>query len=236
MLHSLVALCGALATAGAAPTETAARVQGDYIEARTADIYTGPCFSNSEIFLTGHQAVLAWKVTEGGWDGVDLAGLAVAAAVRGTTTFSKDDPSRAEAVLIVDRSASEAQRAALIAMARSLGGERLRNVVGVETAAVNVFVEDHGVASAEESEGHHGAAAGSARGVLSVPGLAEINTRPLDDGDHLCGNEVVEYPPLSRGVNAQPAYTLAHAFKGAGLGTNWDDPNCRSSFVGHFRD
>ena len=39
---------------------------------------------------------------------------------------------------------------------------------------------------------------------------------------------------MSRGVTAQPAYTLAHVFKGKQLGTTWDDPNCRSSFVGHF--
>jgi len=233
MLHTIVALCGALAAAGAAPTETVARVQGDYIEARTADVYTGPCFSNSEVFLTGHQAVMAWKVTEGAWDGVDLSGLSVAAAVRGTTTFSKDDPAKAEAVLIVEKTASPAQRAALVAMAQSLGGERLDHIARVETAMVNLFIEDHDAASAEDAHASHMPAA--PHGLLTIPGLAEINTRPLDEGDHFCGNEVVEYAPLSKGVNAQPAFTLAHAFKGAGLGTNWDDPNCRSSFVGHFR-
>jgi hypothetical protein len=72
------------------------------------------------------------------------------------------------------------------------------------------------------------------RGSFWAPGLAEIATRPLDDGDHTCGNEVVAYPPLSKGVKASPAYTLAHTFKGKGLSNNWDDPNCRSSFVGHF--
>ena len=72
------------------------------------------------------------------------------------------------------------------------------------------------------------------RGRLYVDGLAEIVTRPLEDSDHACGNEVVEYPPLSRGVTALPAYTLAHEFKGKGLNTTWDDANCRSSFVGRF--
>ena len=31
-----------------------------------------------------------------------------------------------------------------------------------------------------------------------------------------------------------PAYTLGHQFKGEGLDSRWDDPNCRSSFVGRF--
>ena len=36
----------------------AADIHGQYVEARTADIYTGPCFSNSEVELTGNLAVL----------------------------------------------------------------------------------------------------------------------------------------------------------------------------------
>ena len=61
-----------------------------------------------------------------------------------------------------------------------------------------------------------------------------VVTRPLDERDHACGNEVVAYSPLSQSVSAQPAYTLGHAFEGNGLDNRWDDPNCRSSFVGHF--
>jgi hypothetical protein len=69
---------------------------------------------------------------------------------------------------------------------------------------------------------------------FSAPGLAEILTRPLDSGDHFCGNEVVAYSPLSRGVSVLPAYTLRHKYAGVELDTRWNDPNCRSSFVGHF--
>ena len=74
----------------------------------------------------------------------------------------------------------------------------------------------------------------SPRASFWAAGLARIVTRPLDERDHACGNEVVAYPPLSRSVTAQPAYTLGHAFQGQGLDNRWDDPNCRSSFVGHF--
>jgi len=45
-----------------------------------------------------------------------------------------------------------------------------------------------------------------------------------------------EGPPagLAAGVKALPAYTLRHNYTGGELNTRWDDPNCRSSFVGHF--
>ncbi len=91
-------------------------------------MFTGPCFSNAEVFIYGNHAVMAWKVTEGSWNGVDLSGLCVAAAVNGTTTFSEDKPEKASAVLIVDAKASDSQRAALIDMAKSLGGKRLNQI------------------------------------------------------------------------------------------------------------
>ena len=38
---------------------------GQYIEARTCDIWTGPCFANSEMNLTGKNAVMGWKIDKG---------------------------------------------------------------------------------------------------------------------------------------------------------------------------
>src|ERR1700716_1959949 len=130
MFKSMTALCGALVLAGTS-VAGAAGIRGDYIEARTADVFTGPCFSNAEVFIYGNQAVMAWKVTEGSFNGVDLSGLSVAAAVRGTTTFSEDQPERASSVLIVDQDADALQHDALVAMARSLAGRRLDHVVAV---------------------------------------------------------------------------------------------------------
>jgi len=235
MLTSALTALGCLLLA-APPTSTdTSRVKGDYVEARTADVYTGPCFSNAEIFITGHQAVMAWKVTEGSWRGVDLNGLSVAAAVLGTTTFSQDDTKAARSVLIVDKKATPAQREALIGLAKELGGDRLKNVVAVRTSVLIVTVEDHPASAESADAGHKSHAMPQApQALFSAPGLAEILTRPLGDGDHFCGNEVVEYSPLSRGVSALPAYTLRHNYAGGELDTRWNDPNCRSSFVGHF--
>lgn len=232
MTKSLAALCGALVLFGSG-VAGAAGIRGDYVEARTADVFTGPCFSNAEVFIYGDQAVMAWKVTEGSFDGVDLAGLSVAAAVRGTTTFSEDAPELARAVLIVDEKADSRQSRALVAMAKALGGKRLGNVVSVKTSAIRLKVESHSPSAADPAQADHGMPH-APRASFWAAGLAQIVTRPLDDGDHSCGNEVVAYPPLSKGVDVLPAYTLGHQFKGDGLNGNWNDPNCRSSFVGHF--
>ena len=235
MVKSMAALCGTLVLA-AASTAGAAEIRGEYIEARTADVYTGPCFSNAEVLIYGDQAVLAWKVTEGSFDGVDLSGLGVAAAIKGTTTFSEDRPGEARSVLIVDQKATPRQREALIALAKALAGDRLAHVENVKTSPISMMVEGH------DRDGSQPAGHGPAEHRMPqapyasfwAPGLAEIATRPLDEGDHFCGNEVVAYAPLSKGVDVLPAYTLGHQFRGKGLGVSWDDPNCRSSFVGHF--
>ena len=136
------------------------------------------------------------------------------------------------AVLIVDEKADSRQREALVAMARSLGGERLKNVTAVKSARIAMKVEDH-AKDAKAAHAKHGMPQ-APRASFWAAGLAQIVTRPLDERDHACGNEDVAYPPLSKGVNALPAYTLGHLFKGEGLNENWNDPNCRSSFVGHF--
>jgi len=212
---------------------SAAGIRGDYVEARTADVFTGPCFSNAEVFIYGNHAVMAWKVTEGSWKGVDLSGLCVAAAVNGSTTFSEDKPEKATAVLIVDSKASGSQREALIEMAKTLGGPRLNQIARVATATMNLKLEEHAMSASESAHDAHGMPQ-SPRASFWAAGLARIVTRPLDERDHACGNEVVAYPPLSQSVTAQPAFTLGHAFVGQGLDNRWDDPNCRSSFVGHF--
>jgi len=227
MLTALTALCGALALA-AGP-----QVRGDYVEARTADVYTGPCFSNAEVFITGDHAVIAWKITEGTYGGQDLRGLAVAAAIEGNTTFTKDRPEVARSVVIVDESASPSQRKALLALAKELAGDRLKNVIEVRTSRILLTVENNADHHSEAASTHHGMPQ-APRAAFWVSGLAEILTRPLDEGDHFFGNEVVESPPLSKGVTALPAYTLKHHFKGNALGTTWSGPNCRSSFVGQF--
>lgn len=234
-MSSAIAILGTLLCMHG-PADTAVRVEGDYLESRTADVYTGPCFSNAEVFLTGHQALMAWQVRTGQWNGVDVSGLVVAAAVRGTTTFQLDDPEKARAVFIVDDRATEAQRDALVSMAKSMGGARLARSNDVRIAKMSLFIEEHASESetSHRVQSAHHAGPAAPRACFWAEGLAEINTRPMEPTDHVCGNEVLAYAPLAKGVSALPAYTIANVFKGKGLDTQWADHNCRGSYVGHF--
>lgn len=198
----------------------AQQIRGDYIETRSADVYTGQCFANGEVNLVGDEAILAWHVQSGSWDGVTLDGLAVAAAVKARATLGDPyaDPFPAKAVLLVDDEASPRQSAALVAFARQMAGPLLGNVEQV----ISVPME---LANSRE---HHGAA------VLRAGRFAMVQTRPINSGDHLCGNEVTFYPPLTQLTHAMPAVAMTDLYRGPGLGVDWESHGKRSAFVGTF--
>src|ERR1035441_11038263 len=90
-------------------------IYGNYVEARTADVYTGPCFANAEVGLVGQLAVFGWKVTKGSWQGVDLDGMSVVGVVRAHHTLGDvfESAYPVKAVMIVDSRANPEQRLAL---------------------------------------------------------------------------------------------------------------------------
>jgi hypothetical protein len=200
----------------------AQQIHGDYIESRSTDVYVAQCFANGETGLTGNQALLAWHVTEGSWNGVKLDGLTVAAAVRARATLGDPygEPYPAQTVLMVDDAANAAQREALIALARHQGGKLLENVARVDYVPVILEVP-------QNHEGH---------AVLRAGRLATIITRPLNHHDHICGNETNFYPPLTTVENATSAVALTDEFQGDGLGSQWSDHGRRSAYIAEFNE
>ena len=61
---ALVALAAAPLFAGGGA------ISGSYVEARTAEVFTGGCIMGSEAETMGKEAVLAWKVDRGTVNGV----------------------------------------------------------------------------------------------------------------------------------------------------------------------
>jgi hypothetical protein len=197
-------------------------VHGNYIEARTADVYTGPCFANGEVGLVGKLAVFGWKVTDGTWHGEDLQDLSVVGVIRAKHTLGDvyESAYPVRAVLIVDSRANAGQRLALASFARTMGGDLLQDVVKVDYQPIELEIENGNI---------HGAAAS-----LTAGSIARIQTRAMNSGDHVCGNEEVWYPPLTKLDHAMPAYAVANRYSGTGLDETWSSPYKRSGFVGTF--
>ena len=212
--------------------QTAPGIKGQYLETRSADVYTGQCFANGEMNLAGDEAILAWHVTEGKWDGVAVNGLTVGAAVKAHATLGDPyaNPYPAKAVLFVDKQASPAQRQALINFAQEMGGELLRHVVRV----VDVPVDMEILHAKSTHTSQVGMEQHSTRARLQAGELVTVETRPIGDKDHLCGNESTFYPPLPATTHAMPAVAVTDQYTGNDLDASWELHDKRSAFVGTF--
>jgi hypothetical protein len=206
----------------------AQQISGDYIETRNADIWTGACVANGELNLAGDQAILAWRVTKGEWNGVTLDGLSVVGVVKAAATLGDqyNNPYPAQAVMIVDSKANAAQQKALIGMAQNMaGGELLKNVVEVRVAPIEMRFDNMGTS-------HH--AGHSAVASLRAGTIVGVETRDIGGNDHLCGNENVYYAPLAKLAHSMPAVAELDEYDGPGLGVIWTLHGKRSAFVGQF--
>src|SRR5437660_9167734 len=108
IVFSLLALAASPLLAGGKGS-----VSGEYVEARTAEIFMGGCIMGSEAETMGKQAVLAWKVDRGTVNGVSIDGLAVVAALSGDKNLGLHeiggDRAVVKSAVYVDERANPAQ-------------------------------------------------------------------------------------------------------------------------------
>jgi len=191
-------------------------VSGQYVEARTAEIFTGGCIMGSEAETMGKQAVLAWKVDRGSVNGVSLDGLAVVAALSGDVNLGLHEiggsTATVRSVLFVDERATPVQRMALASLASDMT-KRIGTIVSVQPAPITF---------ADAGESIHVATANVALDITK-----EINHDPT------CGAQQW-FTPLASTDHAHMGTTDQNAFTGGSLGTKWSDPNKRSAFFGTF--
>jgi hypothetical protein len=192
-------------------------INGAYVEARTAEVFAGGCIMNGEAATTGREALLAWKVDRGSFDGVALNGLAVVAAVAGDVNlgvreFGGDTP-RTRAAVFVDERATPAQRVALVSMVKHLSNGIVGTVVELTPTTIQFVDEGEAIRVSAKS--------------LRLSVDKEMKHDPT------CGGKQW-FHPLSAVDGAAMGTTAENAFSGAALGTRWSDPNKRSSFFGTF--
>jgi hypothetical protein len=192
-------------------------INGAYVEARTAEVFAGGCVNNGEAATTGREALLAWKVERGSFEGVSLNGLAVVAAVAGDVNLSireiGGDTAHTRSAMFVDERATPQQRAALISMAKRLSNGVIDSVVETTPTAIQ-FVDD-----------------GTAFRVSAKSVRLTVDKEMKHDPT--CGGRQW-FHPLSTIEGATMGTTAENAFNGTSLGTKWSDPNKRSGFFGTF--
>jgi hypothetical protein len=169
----------------------------------------------------GQQAILAWSIDQGEFEGVDLSGLKAVLAISASDTLGMGglevSPDPIESVILVDKEATSEQRSALEKLVRQRAGSLAGEVVRVDAVRIEMSI-DHVEMVA----------------TLRAGDEVAVLTRALEKGDCVCSNEVEFYPPLTEAENVAPAYTLEGEFTGRGLGVTWSAPLQRSAFLGTF--
>src|SRR6266542_6770154 len=88
-------------------------VRGDYVEVRTASVFAGACHFNGEVVTTGRDALMAWNVTSGSWNGINLNGVRAIAIVNSEENLANAQATR-HTELILDQSANHDQKVAML--------------------------------------------------------------------------------------------------------------------------
>jgi hypothetical protein len=193
-------------------------VTGDYVEARTAEVFTGPCILGSEGEVSGKEAIMAWRVSRGAVNGVALDGLSVVAVVAADRHLSLHEfgapaPTTIKSVLMTDSRATAAQQQALVSLVRSLAPDMFKQVISTKPVPISFHKDKDSVQ----------VAAGSAK--LDVATEFE---HPMTCGATRWFN------PLSRTDGTKPALTRTQEWSGPEFGAQWTQFDRKSAFSGTF--
>ena len=188
-------------------------LRGDYVEVRTASVFAGACHYNGEVVTTGRDALMAWNVTSGKWQGVDLAGVRVLAIVSADQNLGEANAAR-QSEIIIDSSASRTQALAMTNALREKYAASLGKIVEVRTAPITF----------ERS--------GRTYAVVTNEAAINVEAMPND----LCCKmpNLVWYTPLVGLENRKVGYTSKALYSGKAVGEPWSRSGENSAFYGTF--
>jgi hypothetical protein len=188
-------------------------LRGDYVEVRTASVFAGACHYNGEVVTTGRDAMMAWNVTSGNWQGVDLSGVRVLAIVSADANLGENNAAR-RSEIIIDSNASRTQALAMINALKEKYAASLGNVVEVRSAPIK-FERN-----------------GRTYAVLTNEAAINVEAMPND----LCCKmpNLVWYSPLVGLENRKVGYTSKALYSGKVVGEPWSRSGENSAFYGTF--
>ncbi|HEY5445801.1 MAG TPA: DUF1326 domain-containing protein [Pyrinomonadaceae bacterium] len=187
-------------------------MRGDYVEVRTASVFAGACHFNGEVTTAGREAMMAWNVTSGKWQGVDLAGVKVMAIVSSDANLSDKDAAR-QSEIVID-SPSRQQSLAMLNAIKEKYAASLGNIVKVRNATIS-FVRE-----------------GKTYAVAADDATINVEAMPND----LCCKmpNLVWYTPMVGLENRKVGYTTNASYSGNTVSEQWSRSGENSAFYGSF--
>jgi hypothetical protein len=184
------------------------------VEVRTASVFAGACHYNGELTTAGREALMAWNVKSGAWQGVDLAGVRVLAIVSSDVNLS-DESAERRSEIIFDRAASHAQAAAMLDLLKSRFAASFGKIAAVRSAPVSFNHEDKSYS-------------------VSAANLASMSVEAMPN-DLCCKMpSLVWYAPLIPLEHRKVGYTRKALYAGDTNGDPWQRSGENSAFYGNF--
>ncbi|MBW3625816.1 MAG: DUF1326 domain-containing protein [Armatimonadetes bacterium] len=203
-----------LSPAKAAKSSVKPAVTGDYLESRSLSVYAGACHYGGEAVTEGKEAILAWRIKAGVWNGQALNGLSAVAVVNGPENLAFR-PDGHRTVIYVEESATPAQRDALAGLLTQSYGNFLGEVTAVKPAPVKFTVKDRNYR-------------------VQVPGAAYIAADKYPCHKCVMPHQVW-YTPFVPVKDAMVARALRTEFKGnEPTFTKWTKDVANSAYIGEF--
>ena len=188
-------------------------IKGDYVEVRTASVFAGACHYNGEVTTTGRDAIMAWNVTSGNWQGVDLTGVRAMAIVSADANLSETNGAR-QSEIVIDRSASRSQALAILNAIKEKYATSLGKIVSVRSAPISFDRTGRTYAVAADD--------------------AAINVEAMPN-DLCCKMpNLVWYVPLVGLENRKVGYTTKALYTGTAVSDPWSRSGENSAFYGSF--
>ncbi len=123
---ALILLTTTSVYAGGAPA-----ISGDYAEVRSNEVYTCGCRFSGQSDLAATEAILAWKIASGEFEGAPLAGSKVVAVVAGNDNLERRQAPR-RSILFID--AAETQP--LVDLVSRYFGDVVGEIMAVRQAPI----------------------------------------------------------------------------------------------------
>jgi hypothetical protein len=177
-------------------------LRADYVEARTASVFAGPCHVNGELMTTGNDALMAWRFENG---------VRIMADVSCQSNLLHTDAPR-QSEIVIDGPNAVARDAALHAIlcqdSRTLG-----RVVSIRRAPINFQIKD-------------------GEFTVNSTALGSLDIQALPDCDCCKQPNNVWYTPLTQLTRPMVGYTIIAQHTSARAGDPWEREDENGAFFG----
>ncbi len=217
MVFAMKAIVALVAACFALPdfVSAAEQPQGRVVEVHAVEVYTGGCTASAQATSGGRSMLRAWSFEDGAQNGVALGGLQIVALQVADNNLADAETEPKRAVVYLPRSASDAQREALLewlkaAMPEFTDMPLITRVTDIRYAQNNSRIS------------------------LGVGDQIALKTREIQKCDAGACGEALWYQPRSKVSDYTVVVNESSTVREPDLSLVWKDNSAKSVFFGRF--